>query len=130
MPSAPNIIASPLRRIDSARRTAHAESVTTRTGTMVAKSKRVIIVTPPRPAPRPAAPGSATAGAGAPTPAFIDRLPTTCSMVLRTAGSIGFRNKPGSTPIRIAAAQIGTMTAHSRMLRSRSPRFLSFVSGP
>jgi len=43
---------------------------------------------------------------------------------------MAFRNGPGSTPIRIAMAIVGTSTQPSRHVRSASCRFFSLVTGP
>ena len=56
--------------------------------------------------------------------------PVTRSMVRLTDGSIGRRKTLGNTPIRIAMAIVGTISAHSRGVRSGSARFFSFVISP
>ena len=47
-----------------------------------------------------------------------------------TAGSIGARNRLGTTPMTIDSAHSGPITAHSRTLRSLSGRFSWLVTGP
>jgi hypothetical protein len=47
-----------------------------------------------------------------------------------TDGSIGRRKTCGNTPITIAIAIVGTISAHSREVRSGSVRFFSCVISP
>ena len=76
--------------------------------------------------------GLGTRGSRVGTKAVTGTVSRLCtrSMILLIDGSIGLRNIPGATPIRIAMAIVGTMRAHSRGVRSGSPAFLSLVIGP
>jgi hypothetical protein len=50
--------------------------------------------------------------------------------MLVTAGSIGFRNTFGKTPMTMAIAASGPTIAHSRNERSGRPLLWSLVTGP
>ena len=54
----------------------------------------------------------------------------TCSTSRATAGSIGFRNTIGKTPITIVIATAGHNVKRSRVVRSGSVAFSSLVTGP
>ena len=58
------------------------------------------------------------------------RTPLILSSIRTIDGSIGLRNTPGATPMKMQRATVGTIKAHSRGDRSGSFRFFSWVTSP
>ena len=115
---------------DSARSTAHAASVTTRTGIDGREVEAGDHVNaPPLAGPPPGgrrAPHRLRRGDAR----VHGRVPTICSHRLPDRRLHRLQEQPGNTPITMATAQIGAITAHSRELRSRSAAVLRVRERP